>query len=168
MRVLADGKTKFTILTTEPANPDAPTAAELNAGIDLSCKVVASDFNWSATDSEKVNEPALCDDANANSFGKSNYQVGFSLWREYLEAGGADPTADAGFEAVKVKGTTLWGYARLSDKKSTEVWATADEIYLGGEFAVDTPQQPQGGGWVKFRISGEMQQGYDFIEVAAA
>jgi len=167
MRVLADGKTKFTILTTAPANPEAPTATELNAGIDLSCKVVASDFNWSATDSEKVNEPALCDDANANSLGKSNYQVGFSLWREYLEAGGADPSADAGFEAVKVKGTTLWGYARLSDKAATAAWEAGDEIYLGGEFATDTPQQPQGGGWVKFRIPGEMQRGYDFIEVAA-
>ena len=27
-RVLADGKTKFTILTTAPANPAAPTATE--------------------------------------------------------------------------------------------------------------------------------------------
>jgi hypothetical protein len=167
-RVLADGKTKFTILTTEPADPEAPTAAELNAGIDLSCKVLASDFNWSATDSDKISEPALCDDANANSLGKSNYQAGFTLWRYYLDGGGVDTTADAGFAAVKEKGATLWGYARLTDKASTEVWATSDEIYLGGEFTVDTPQRPNdNGGWLKWRVPAEMQRAWDFITVAA-
>lgn len=34
IRVLADEHIKFTILTAKPANPAAPTAAELNAGID--------------------------------------------------------------------------------------------------------------------------------------
>ena len=167
VRVLADGKTKFTILTTAPANPAAPTATELNAGIDLSCKVVASDFNWTATDSEKVNEPALCDDANSNSLGTSNYSAAFSLWRYFLVGGGADPTDDAGFEAVKTKGTTLWGYARMTDKEATAAWASTDEIYLGAEFTTDTPQQPQGGGWQKFRVPCEVQRGWDFIEVAA-
>ena len=61
-RVLADGKTKFTILTTAPANPAAPTAAELNAGIDLSCKVLSEGFEFGPTDSETVDEAALCDE----------------------------------------------------------------------------------------------------------
>lgn len=167
-RVLADGKTKFTILTTAPADPEAPTAAELNAGIDLSCKVLSSDFNWTATDSDKISEPALCDDSNANSHGRSNYSAGFTIWREYLDAGGADPTGDAGFAAVKEKGTTIWGYARKTDKPAKDAWAAGDEIYLGGEAATDTPQVPSdGGGWLKWRIPLEMQQGYDFIAVAA-
>ena len=167
VRVLADGKTKFTILTTAPANPAAPTATELNAGIDLSCKVVASDFNWTATDSEKVNEPALCDDANSNSLGKSNYSAAFSLWRYFLVGGGADPTDDAGFEAVKTKGTTLWGYARMTDKEATAAWASTDEIYLGAEFTTDTPQRTDGSGFIKYRVPAEVQRGYPFIEVAA-
>lgn len=166
-RVLADGKTKFTILTEAPADPEAPTAAELNAGIDLSCKVLSSDFAWTATDSDKISEPALCDDSNSNSLGKSNYNAGFTLWRYYLDAGGVDPSADAGFAAVKEKGATLWGYARKTDKAATDAWAAADEIYLGGEFTVDTPQVPSdAGGWTKWRIPAEMQRGYDWIAVA--
>ena len=71
-RVLADGKTKFTILTTKPANPEAPTATELNAGIDLSASVLASDFNWSNADSDRVAEKALADSGNSNAIGASN------------------------------------------------------------------------------------------------
>jgi len=167
-RVLADGKTKFTILTAAPVDPEAPTAAELNAGIDLSCKVLASDFNWTASDSDKISEPALCDDSNSNSLGKSNHSAGFTLWRYYLDAGGVDPSADAGFAAVKEKGATLYGYARRTDKASTEAWAANDEIYLGAEFTVDTPQVPgDAGGWLKWRVPGEVQRGFDWIKVGA-
>lgn len=166
MRVLADGKTKLTLLTTEPANPEAPTATELTAGIDLSCKVVSSDFEFGPTDSETVAEPALCDEGNAESYGRSNYTAALTLWREYLEAGGIDPAEDAAFEAVKFKGATFWMYARRTDKKSTEAWLAADEIYFGAEVTNDNPQ-PQSEGWIKFRIPMKVQKGYPFIEVAA-
>lgn len=166
-RVLADGKTKFSILTTKPANPEAPTATELNAGIDLSCKVTTEGFNWTAADSDKVNEKALCDDGNANVLGASNYTAGFNLWRYYLDAGGVDPAADTGFAAVSEKGTTLWGYTRRTDKDATAAWAAGDEIYLGAEFITDTPQDPGAGGFLKYRIPCEVQRGYPFIAVAA-
>lgn len=166
-RVLADGKTKFTILTTKPADPGAPTATELNAGIDLSCNVLTSDFNWSATDSDKIAEKALCDVGNSNAIGASNYTTGFTLWRYFLTAGGADTAADAGFTAVKEKGTTLWAYARETDKDSTEDWAAGDDIYLGGEVINDTPQRLDGTGFIKRRIPLEAQRMYDNIEVAA-
>lgn len=165
-RVLADGKIKFTILTSAPADPAAPTASELNEGIDLSCKVLSSDFNWTATDSDRIAEKALCDEGNANAIGASNYSVGFTLWRYYLAEGGVDASADAGFAAVQAKGTTLYGYARRTDKVATEEWADGDEIYLGGEFTTDTPQIPgDAGGWLKWRVNGEMQRGYPFIAV---
>lgn len=166
-RVLADGKTKFTILTTKPADPSAPTATELNAGIDLSCSVLTSDFNWSATDSDKIAEKALCDVGNSNAIGASNYTTGFTLWRYFLTAGGADTAADAGFTAVQEKGTTLWGYARESDKDSTDDWAAGDDIYLGGEVINDTPQRLDGTGFIKRRVPLEAQRMYDNIAVAA-
>ena len=167
MRVLADGKTKFTILTTKPADPAAPTAAELNAGIDLSCKVLASDFEFGPTDSETIDEAALCDEGAASAYGRSNYAAGFTLWRYFLEAGGVDPSEDAGFEAVKVKGATLWGYKRMTDKPATDDWETGDEITFGAEFTNDHPQA-QSGGWMKFRVPGQVQRGWPFAEVGAA
>lgn len=157
-RVLADGKTKFTILTTAPADPAAPTATELNAGIDLSCKVLSEGFEFGPTDSETVDEAALCDEGAAVSFGRSNYSAAFTLWRYFLEAGGADPDEDAGFAAVKAKGATLYGYTRRTDKKATEDWASVDEIRFGAEFTVDNLQD-QAGGWIKYRIPGAVQRG---------
>lgn len=166
-RVLADGKTKFTILTTKPANPAAPTATELNAGIDLSCDILQSDFTWGATDSEKIPEKALCDEGNANAIGASNYEGGFTLWRKFAAGGGFDEASETGWAAVKVKGATLWGYARQMDKPSTDLWASTDEIYLGGEFINDTPQKQEGTGFIKYRTPVEIQRGYPFIAVAA-
>lgn len=168
-RSLADGHIKFTLLTAEPDDPRAPTATELNAGIDASCRILASDFSWSAGDSDKVNEKALCTEGNANSLGASNFNGGITPFR-YFDAAtkNAHATEDAVFAAVKVKGTELWGYARKTAKKSTEAWAADDEIYLGGKVLTDEPQTPSdGGGYIKTRVPLEFQEGYPNIEVAA-
>ena len=167
-RSLADGKTKFTIHTAKPADPAAPTATELEAGIDVSCNILASDFTWGAADSDKVAEKALCDVGNANAIGASNFTAGITLWRYFDAAGGFDTEEDAGFEALKRKGTTVWGYARKTDKASTEAWEAGDEIYLGAEVVTDEPQPPSDtGGYIKWRVPMEPQRGYPFIEVVA-
>jgi len=166
-RVLADGKTKFTILTTKPANPSAPTATELNAGIDLSCDILSSDFTWTATDSEKVAEKALCDTSNSNALGAGNYSAGVTLWRKFLTAGGADVANETGWAALSEKGAEVYGYARETDKDSTEDWEADDEIYLGGLVVTDTPQRSDGSGFIKRKVPMEPQRMYDNIKVAA-
>lgn len=166
-RLLADGKTKFTVCTTKPANPAAPTAAELNAGIHLSDHVLTSDFTFGAVASDKVAEKPLGSSGNANAIGASNYQAGFTLWRKFATGGGFDATDEAGWSALKVKGTTVWAYARQTDKEAAAAWAAADEIYLGAEFTTDTPQRTDGTGFIKYRIDTEVQKGYPFIAVAA-
>ena len=168
-RSLADGHIKFTILTTKPTNPAAPTVTELNAGIDASCKILASDFNWGATDSDKVAEKALCTINNANALGPSNYQAGFTLFR-YFDAmsKNSDATEDTVWVAVKLKGTSFWGYARKTAKLSTEAWAASDEIYLGAEGLTDTLQPPSdAGGYIKARCPVEIQSAWDNIVAAA-
>lgn len=162
-RVLAEGRTKFVILTTAPTNPAQPTTTELNAGLDLSCKTLADDFTFGAVDSDKVGEKALCDSGNANAFGASNFQMALTLFRYYLAAGGIDTTADAGFTALKLKGTTLWAYARQTEKVYSAAFATGDEIYLGAEFTNDNAQRPGNGGWTKWRIPCEVQRAWPFI-----
>ncbi|GAW54746.1 hypothetical protein [Nocardioides sp. PD653] len=166
---LADGHVKLTILTDEPANPAAPTASELNAGIDFSCAVLASDFNWSATDSDKVAERALCDTSNKNAIAASNFQAGLTLFRMFDAVTGAvDETEDEAFQTVKAKGTTVWGYVRENGKLATAAWAAGDEIALGLEVLTDNPQRPQNaGGYIKRRVPLEPQKGWPEIEVAA-
>lgn len=166
---LADGHVKLTILTDEPANPGAPTVAELNAGIDFSCAVLASDFTWSAADSDKVAERALCDTNNKNALGADNFQAGITLFRMFDAVTGAvDETEDEAFQAVKAKGTTVWGYVRENGKLATAAWAADDEIPLGMELLTDNPQRPQNaGGYIKNRVPLEPQRGWVGIAAAA-
>lgn len=166
-RSLADGRTKFTLLTTAPSDPKAPTATELEAGIDASCVVLSSDFNFGAAASDKVNEGALCEDTNAQVSGRSNYVSTFTVFRYFDEHG--DPATNEGddvFAAVKVKGTTLWAYARRTSKKSTDAWADGDEIYLGAEIVTDNLTPPSDlGGWIKWTQAADVQAGWPFITV---
>ena len=167
-RSLADGHTKFTILTTKPANPAAPTVTELEAGIDASCRILQSDFSWSAADSDTVDEKALCVTGNAQSLGASNWEGSITPFRYFDPTGKADATEDAVFAAIKVKGTTLWCYARETSKLATEAWAADDEIYLGGEVTTDTPKKPESTGYIKRPTRLVFQEGWDNIKANAA
>lgn len=167
-RSLAEGHTKVTILTAKPANPLAPTAAELNAGIDASCAILESDFTWTAQDSDKVNEKALCTINNANSLGASNYDLGLTLFRYFdTTTKNPDATADAAFAALATKGTTVWAYARRSAKLSTAAWAIGDPMFLGGEVLSDSPQVPGNDGFVKSRVPLEAQNMVENFLLAA-
>ena len=163
---LADGHIKFTILTTKPADPASPTVTELAAGIDMECNILASDFTWSAADSDKIAEKALCDLSNKNALGSDNFTAGFTVFRKFDAATGAvDEAEDDAFQVAKVKGTTLWGYARQDGKVATDPWVAGDEIWLGQELLTDTPQTVTGGGYIKARIPAESQAGYPFTTV---
>lgn len=167
-RVLADEHIKLTVLTTKPADVTAPTATELNAGIDASCLVFADDYTWTATDSERIGERAICEGSASESPGIGNYDLGVTAWRWFdPETGEIDAAADELFAALKEKGTTVWAYERRTGKEHSEDWAAADEIHLGGEVTTDTPQVTENTGFIKYRIplmSGRM---VDFGEVAA-
>lgn len=163
-RSLADGHEKIAVLTTKPTNPAAPTVAELANGIDAACAILASDWNFGPTDSDTFSEPAVCEDSNAESYGRSNGQFGATLFRYFTAGGAADATADALFTALKLKGTTVWVYARKTSKKSTDAWAATDEIRYGAEVLTDTPQEPSdAGGYIKTRVNGRVQKAYPYI-----
>lgn len=163
-RSLADGHEKIAVLTTKPTNPAAPTVLELNGGIDAACAILASDWNFGPTDSDTFSEPAVCEDSNAQSYGRSNGQFAATLFRYFTAGGAADATADALFTALKLKGTTVWVYSRKTSKKSTDAWAATDEIRYGAEVLTDTPQEPSDtGGYIKTRVNGQVQKAYPYI-----
>lgn len=152
MKVAADGKKKFTLLLVKPAAAK-PTAAELNAGKDISCAVLDSDANWTNTASDRFNEKPACTMGNSMALGASNYDTALTFLREYLSAGGIDTAGlDAGYQAVKTKGTTVWIYLRETDKASTAAWAVGDEIHLGGEVISDAAMRVNNDGNLKRRI----------------
>lgn len=158
IKSLADAHIRAAVLTTTPANPLVPTAAELSAGIDASCKIAKADFLWTPADSDKVTDAALCDSNNVNALGASNFNLALTIFR-YFNAGTgvADPTDDALFTAMKTKGTNLWIYIRETGKLYTAAWAASDEVYLGGQVLTDSPQRLDSGGYIKRRIPLEAQ-----------
>lgn len=163
IRVLADENIKFTILTTKPANVEAPTIVELNAGIDASCKVDYDSFRWTATASEQVGERLLCEGTASQTPGVGNYDLGITVFRWFDDTtGGFDDTDDALFEALKVKGTEIYGYVRRMDKKHSAPWAATDEIQLGGSVVTDTPQSPDNAGSIKYTVPLSARQMVDF------
>lgn len=168
-RSLADGHEKIAVLTTKPANPAAPTVAELEAGIDAACAILASGWTFGPTDSESFSEPAVCEEVTAESYGRSNGQFSATVFRYFANAnpGQADATADALFAALKLKGTTVWVYARETAKKSTDAWAADDEIRYGAEILTDRPQKADAGGYIKRVIPGKVQADWTDIEAAA-
>jgi hypothetical protein len=91
-----------------------------------------------------------------------------TIWRYFNSSTGvADPTEDSLWTAVKVKGTTLYIYARETGKLSTAAWASADELVAGGSFLTDNPQRPSdAGGFIKRAVPLEPQSVYGPIAVA--
>lgn len=164
---LAAGRTRFVILTTEPADERNPTAAELNAGIDMSCKTIANGFQFTFADSERITgQRALCVEVESEELGASKATLDFTLFRYWLENGGVDPAEDAGFAAVKEKGTTLWAYKRKTDKLSGEEFAVGDELAIGARFETDELQDPGEDGKIRYRVPAVIRDAWSWLAVA--
>ncbi|MFF2822616.1 hypothetical protein ACFVRV_06135 [Arthrobacter koreensis] len=166
---LADGRIKVVALSTIPADPFAPTVTELTAGVDISCRILSSDYTLGPTDSDKIAEKELCKEGNANALGPSNYTAAVTPFRYFDDTTKqADPIEDAVFELLKEKGTTVYLYERQSAKKSTEPFAAGDEVE-GYEVTTDNPQKPSDmGGYIKRRVPMEVQTAWLNGKVKAA
>lgn len=167
IRSLADEGKRFYILTTKPSDPEAPTAAELAAGIDASMKVARDGFSWTPTDSDTVDDPELGSTSKAVAPSYDNADLGFTVYRYWLDTGGADPTGDALFAAVANKGTVLYGYYFHNDVEVGTDPVAEEQFVLGAEFWVDHPQDPMASGWLKFRVPCHANQLYPWGSVAA-
>lgn len=171
-RLLADGRIKLTALTVKPTDPAAPTAAEITAttGFELTMKVLQDGFNFGAADSDKISEKALGSVGNAQTLGASNFVCNFTMWRWFTTGNAFDSGTggdDLAFQAFKTKGTTLWLYGRQNGKLATAAWAATDEFFFGCEIVTDGPQRVESGGFIKYRIPTEVQNGYQFGTIAA-
>lgn len=163
---LADGKTKLAVLSAKPADTSAPTVAELEAGIDASCRILSSDYSVGPQASETVDEKPLCVEGNVQALGPSNYSAEFTVFRYFDEVTGAPEDedgaeiGDALYQAVKTKGARLWLVERETSRKSTDAWAVEDEVSVY-EILIDNPQKPgDAGGYIKRHIVGLVQDAW--------
>ena len=163
---LFEGNIKVTILATEPADPENITLAELQDGVDVSCALLRTGYRFSATGSDTLNEPALCDTGNAVVYGASNYEFNVQAFRYREESGQADPAQDIAWDVFAGKGTLVRVVERAGKPARTD-WAEDDE-YRTGQVLLDDRQQPTDlTGYEKFVQPGGVQDGIREGVVAA-
>lgn len=151
MLTLADGRTKFVILTTEPADPGAPTTTELNAGIEAHDWVNKPDFRFSPAASDTVPDQPLSQTGNATTFGNGNFDWSMTVLRDLDEDGVSESGGDELWAAVNTKGSRVWGYLRKGPLEAT-AWADGDDV-LWCEGITDDPQEPQDmAGYIKHTV----------------
>lgn len=148
-RTIADKRERWVWLETKPANPEAVTAAEANAGIRMECDLLSSDSRLSPTASDTINERAICEATNAQAPTNGNFEGRLAVFRDVDPATGL-PVADGDvvFNAVVRKGTRGW-ILKSKGPLYTEDFA-ADHPYSLFEVVTDEPQDPQDrGGYIK-------------------
>lgn len=145
---LADGRMKVIMLTTAPADFTTVTAAELTAGKDVSSAILSNGFNLGPEASDTVDEKSLADEGNVKVMTASNYSGSITAFRYFDGTGAADPTADALFQALKVKGVPIWFVKRFTSKMSTDPMAATDEISVF-EVRPDNAQDAEATGYIK-------------------
>lgn len=161
VKTLADGNVRLYLLATKPADINAITVAEITAASpavrNISCNVLASDFDLGPTGSETIDEKALCAKGNAQVFGLTNYGGGLSVFRYFDPSTGlADATDDYLWVAAKAKGTTLH-LVVIENGKLSNATPVVGEEYRYFEMLTDDPVRGDRTGYIKYRINGAVQ-----------
>ena len=147
-KTIADERIRLVLLADAPADPKAITIAELADAVELTYRVLASDFRLSATASDTVSEPALGEGGNSSAPGKSNYEGTLTPFRYLTTAGLSDVTNDVAYTALKEKGTELHLVKRIGPLADA-AWAVA-QPYEYFHAVTDNPQDPsERSGYVK-------------------
>lgn len=167
VKTLADGKTKLVILTTAPADPSAPTVAELAAGTDVSTMVAKSGTRVSATGSDTVNDSPLSASSNAVVYGASNYEGAVVPYWLLDPVDGSYTAGDnAAFEALTPKGTVVWFVLR--EGPGFDLAMVAADVVDVYKIITDNPQKPtETGAYIKRTIPVAVQAAYEHVTVAA-
>ena len=148
MLTLADGRTKLTILTTEPDNPAAVDLAELAAGLPAGDWINKPDFKMSPTSSDTVPDQPISQAGNAVTFGNSNFEASATVLRDLATTGQPEIAGDLVWGALKTKGARVWLIRREGPLEAV-AWADGDE-YDWAEVITDELQpSTDRGGYVK-------------------
>jgi hypothetical protein len=142
-RFVDQGKTKIYWVPgdTGITNVAAPTVAQLNAGVDITC-LLLSTYEVMADASDTTNERAVCETANVVAPTIQNYKGNLILFRQYDDITGVPESDDT--LAIFVFGAVGW-FVRRIGKPYTTAWATGDKVDVY-KFMIDTPQIAGGTG----------------------
>lgn len=142
-------------------NPAAPTAAEINAGTNVSCAIVTG-YTLNATASDTDDSRSICDNANVKQRTFKNYESEITYFRSDLVTTTA--VYVAAFNLFKKPGARGY-FVRRFGKGFAAVAATGDKVSVY-KFESDVPQtiESDAGGPIEITVpyipQGEMKQNY--------
>lgn len=149
------------------ANLAAPTATELNAGVELTCLVTAADFSLGITGNETITDAALCDDIDTSVPGRATAEATMNFFRF------KDAADDLGWTTFTGKG--LHGYlvqriGQITDvqRQEDQPFVAADEVQIY-EATTHDPRimSPATAGYEKFGMTFSVGQLNERAVVAA-
>ena len=100
------------------ANPEAPTLAELNAGLDISDAISWNDKDFGVQASNTTNDPAITAKGNVTDRGAAQYGGGLSLYYPF-------DRSDATSIYVKAENAQL--QMQVSFAKKVATWFASDQ-----------------------------------------
>lgn len=149
-------------------NPLSPTAAELNAGINISCAVTRG-YTLNPTDSDTDDTASICDVGNVQNRLFDNYEGELTMFRD---ANIADNTSvfNVAFQYFRDPDKRFWVYRRLG-KVSTSPFIDGD-VVEGFLFINDRTRSVDGGdsGPIQFTVPLLAQgnyTGFTYVGVVA-
>ena len=147
-------------------DPDNPTPAELDGGLNFSCAVVRG-YTLNPTDSDTDDSASICDSGNVENRLYDNYEGELTMFREGDLEDDTSVFAEA-FEYFKEPDRRFYVYRRVG-KRNTAAATAADEVE-GFLFTNDNIRSVDGGddGPIQFTVP-LLQQGHytGYVEVAA-
>lgn len=158
-KVFAQGRVNVTWVPAGGiANINAPTAAELNAGVALSEAIAWENYELAASESDDVDDRSLLDLGNATTRGAAQFGGTLSFFRSLDPNDTTSPYVQA-FEAFKVP--RVYGYLVLRVLQNTpgehSPFVAGDDVsifyFVADTFADDT----EGDDSVKFTVTFQPQ-----------
>lgn len=141
------------VLADDLANPQYPTAAELNGALDLSSAIAWQDYQLGAEASEDIDDRALTDLGNAVSRGSANYSAQLSFFRQLETNESTDSVYKDAFEAFRTMRTLGYLVTRVVEKPATQAFAAGDTISVYLVLADTLIDQTSGDTSTKFQVT---------------
>lgn len=127
-----------------------PTAAEINVGVNLTCRVTVANYQFGVTSNSVISDPAACDKIESDVPGRAKVEARFDMFR-FKET--ADDLAWTTFDGANIFGHLVERVGQILETESQEtapVKAT-DVVTVASVLTHDQiPLAPSTEGYEKF------------------
>jgi hypothetical protein len=166
-KMLNPNTTLWVIPEDGVVDPENPTAAEINAGVNISCAVVRG-YTLNPTASDTDDSASICDSGNVSNRLYDNYEGELTMFRD-ADSSDATSVYNKARELFMEPDFRHWVYRRVGKKNALPAVAT-DEVE-GFLFANDNIRSVDGGdaGPIQFTVPELAQGNYTgYVDVKTA